>query len=224
LFSVLLSLTSLHAQQGTGFDSSLGNWISTTTFTWSDNGNMLGTIRFFPDGRATASWSGMPHYWTLDNSGALIVSAGGTQYVTRLVWDAAMGTYTGTRDRTSQVQDGVRCLVRPASMPPSIATGGTGSLTDDLRAWLCRTEFAWADNGSTIGTMRFSPDGRAFPTWSGMPHTWIVDAAGNLVVSAGGTQYVTRLRYDFASGSLFGARDGSSQVQDGVKTTLRVQR
>jgi len=73
----------------------------------------LGTIRFTADGKAPVTWSDV-HAWRIDANGDLIISAAGTTWVTRFVYDAAAGSFAGTRDKTSQVQDGVKAVLKPA--------------------------------------------------------------------------------------------------------------
>ncbi|MBF0397436.1 MAG: hypothetical protein HQK78_11730, partial [Desulfobacterales bacterium] len=78
-----------------------------TTYQWSDNGQVLGTIVFNPDGSANATWSSNIHYWKFDSNGDLIISAMGTTYITRLKRLPNSNNFSGERDKTSQVQDGV---------------------------------------------------------------------------------------------------------------------
>ncbi len=84
-----------------------------TTYQWSDNGQVLGTIVFNPDGSANATWSGNIHYWKFDSNGDLIISAMGTTYITRLKRLPTSNNFSGERDKTSQVQDGVKTLITP---------------------------------------------------------------------------------------------------------------
>ena len=85
-----------------------------TTFIWNDNGRDLGTINFLRDGRAQVTWINVPHAWRTDSNGDVMVYGGGTRWVIRLTYDQNTCTFRGTRDRTSQTQDGVRTVVRPS--------------------------------------------------------------------------------------------------------------
>ena len=98
---------------GSGAATDLRTRLLQTTYTWSDGDNSLGTVSFAADGVARPSWSRMPHVWRLDPGGALVISAGGTTFVTRLTYNPDDGSFNGVRDRTSQVQDGVRSMMRP---------------------------------------------------------------------------------------------------------------
>ncbi len=82
-------------------------------YSWSDNGNNIGTIVFASDGTARASWSGDIHYWKIESDGELVVHARGQTYVVRLRADREEGTLVGERDRASQVRNGVRIVLRP---------------------------------------------------------------------------------------------------------------
>lgn len=108
-------------------------------------------------------------------------------------------------------------MENPGTPPPRQPAG-------DMRTLLLTTTFDWIDNGSRLGTITFSADGRAVPTWSGMAHTWRIDPNGELMVYADGTRYVVRLRYDPRGPSFSGARDRTSQTQDGVQTVMRPAR
>jgi hypothetical protein len=85
------------------------------TFEQFDNGNKIGTVTFFSDGTAKHTYSNLPHSWKIEANGDLMIYAGGTLYVARLKFDAATGTFSGARDRTSQTQDGVRTVLRPVN-------------------------------------------------------------------------------------------------------------
>ncbi len=202
----------------------LSAWISSTPFTWSDNGNVLGTITFAGDGQGKASWSGDIHYWKVEPNGDLVVSAMGTQYVTRFAYDVSAGSFAGIRDKSSQVQDGVRAVLKPkATLDSFQPKAGTG-IIDRLKAWLAGSRFTWADNGNDLGMIVFSPDGTGKASWSGEIHYWKVEPNGDLVVSAMGKTYVTRFVFDFTAGGFNGSRDPASQVQDGVRAVLRALR
>src|SRR5262245_5707383 len=74
---------------------------------WIDNGRSLGFITFAANGTAKATWIGVPQAWRFEGSD-LLVLANGTQWVTRLRFDPGSSSFHGTRDRSSQTQDGVR--------------------------------------------------------------------------------------------------------------------
>jgi len=84
-----------------------------TTFEWLDNGRSLGAVNFLRDGRAQVTWINVPHVWRTDSNGDLMVYGDGTRWVIRLRFDPAACAFSGTRDRTSQTQDGVQTVVRP---------------------------------------------------------------------------------------------------------------
>ena len=84
-----------------------------TTFEWVDNGQPLGTINFYRDGSTRVTWINVPHVWRTDSNGDLMVYGGGTRWVVRLRFDPSTCTFRGTRDSTSQTQDGVQTVVRP---------------------------------------------------------------------------------------------------------------
>jgi hypothetical protein len=104
-------------------------------------------------------------------------------------------------------------IAMPVTPPVSAAAG--------YRDLLLSGPFEWVDNGQSIGTITFAADGSAKPTWSPPNQAWSTDVNGDLLVHADGTRWVTRLRYDPASGSFSGARDATSMTQDGVQTLLR---
>lgn len=85
-----------------------------TTFIWNDNGRDLGSINFLRDGRAQVTWINLPHVWRTDSNGDLMVYGDGTRWVIRLKYDQTTCTFRGTRDRTSQTQDGVQTVIRPS--------------------------------------------------------------------------------------------------------------
>lgn len=83
-----------------------------TTFEQWDNGRSLGTINFYRDGTARASWFGS-EAWRTDSNGDLLMYADGTRWVIRLRYDPNTCSFKGGRDRTSQTQDGVHTEIRP---------------------------------------------------------------------------------------------------------------
>jgi uncharacterized caspase-like protein len=89
---------------------STANLLLTHTFEWIDNGTRIGKITFTPDGLARDTWSPLPNTWKIDTNGDLII----TNYaavVTRLTFDGT-AAFSGRRDPTSTVQDGVQTLLR----------------------------------------------------------------------------------------------------------------
>jgi uncharacterized caspase-like protein len=89
-----------------GGAGSTANLLLTHTFEWIDNGNRIGTITFMPDGLARDTWSPVPNTWRIDTNGDLII----TNFafcVTRLTFDGK-ATFSGRRDPTSKIQDGVQ--------------------------------------------------------------------------------------------------------------------
>ncbi len=220
----ILFLPALMYAQSRAVPAELSAWISSTPFTWSDNENTLGTITFSADGQGKATWSGDTHFWKVESNGDLMVSAMGTQYVTRFVYDATAGSFAGARDKSSQVQDGVRTMLKPKVSLDSFQPKAGMNIIDRLKAWLAGSRFTWADNGNDLGMIAFALDGAGKASWSGETHYWKVEPNGDLVVSAMGTQYVTRFIYDFSTGGFNGRRDAASQVQDGVRATLKAIR
>lgn len=91
----------------------------------------------------------------------------------------------------------------------------------DFRSFLLNNTFEWIDNGTKIGTITFFRDGSTKPTWINIPHTWSIDSNGDLMVYGGGKRFVIRLRFDPATNTFSGARDRTSQTQDGVSTFMR---
>jgi hypothetical protein len=85
-----------------------------TAWTWIDNGTPIGTMTFFADGNASATWINVSQVWRIDPNGDLMLYADGTRWVVRLTFDPATRTFSGRRDATSQVQDGVLTVLRPA--------------------------------------------------------------------------------------------------------------
>lgn len=223
---IIVSFTNpaISSAQNKASPSELSEWIARTSFTWSDNGNVLGTIVFAANGQGKASWSGDIHYWRVDAHGDLIVSANGTQYVTRFIYESSAGLFTGSREASSQVQDGVRAVLMPASPLQKFEQETFISIVDRLKVWILNSSFSWSDNGSTLGTIFFYADGSGKASWSSDIHYWKVDANGDLVVSAMGRSYVTRFILDFSTGSFIGLRDESSLVQDGVQASLKALR
>jgi hypothetical protein len=98
-------------------DAELAVLLLGTSFEWVANGSPIGTIRFRSDGSARASWSDVPHTWSLDGSD-LVVSADGTRWVSRLTFDPASSSFSGPRDVTSLSQDGMQTVLRPAPATP----------------------------------------------------------------------------------------------------------
>lgn len=177
--------------------------------------------------------------------------AGGTAPTTSPLWDQWFDEEIRYNSRTGETvcllngKERLRLMARPLTQPKlklmlhpygwntghfvrirnltiSTVPGKSGpEPSSDLRSRLLRTTYSWADNGSVLGTIVFSPDGSARATWSGETHYWKLEGADQLMISAMGTTYVVRLTYSPGDGSFSGARDRTSQVQDGVKTVLR---
>jgi len=84
-----------------------------TSFEWIENDRSLGTTNFYRDGSTRLTWINVPHIWRTDSNGDLMVYGDGTRWVTRLKFDPTTCTFRGTRDRTSQTQDGVQTVMRP---------------------------------------------------------------------------------------------------------------
>lgn len=106
-------------------------------------------------------------------------------------------------------------MERPGARQP----GGSCSTPDFFN-----TTFVWNDNGRDLGTIKFHRDGRAEVTWINVTHTWRTDRNGDLMVYADGTRWVIRLRFDTNTCTFKGARDSTSQTQDGVQTVIRPSR
>ena len=87
------------------------NFLVNTTFTCADNGRTIGTITFTTDGVAHHSWSDLHSTWKLEANNDLLVLTNGTQYVARLKWNSASQSFSGERDVTSQIQDGVKTVM-----------------------------------------------------------------------------------------------------------------
>ena len=94
-------------------------------------------------------------------------------------------------------------------------------VSTDFRNLLVSTPFEWIDNGRSIGTITFAPDGTGRATWINVSQAWRVDPNGNLMIYADGTRWVVRMIFDSATNSFSGARDVTSQTQDGVQTLMR---
>lgn len=94
----------------------LPSLLVSAAWTWIDNGNGIGTITFYANGTASASWVGVLQQWLIDANGDLIVygDVSGARFVTRLTYNPAAGTFHGSRDATSQVHDGVTSELRRA--------------------------------------------------------------------------------------------------------------
>ncbi len=88
------------------------NFLVNTTFTWTDNGRTIGTITFTTDGVAHHTWSDLPSIWKLEANNDLLVLTNGTQYVVRLKWNSTSKFFSGERDVTSQIQDGVKTVMK----------------------------------------------------------------------------------------------------------------
>ncbi|MCK4662028.1 MAG: OmpA family protein [Bacteroidales bacterium] len=99
--------------------------------------------------------------------------------------------------------------------------GSKGYAQESPENFLVNTTFTWNDNGRTIGTITFTTDGIAHPTWTDLPNIWKLEANNDLLVFTNGTQYVARLKWYSASQSFSGERDVTSQIQDGVKTVMK---
>jgi hypothetical protein len=109
------------------------NFLFSAPFEWIDNGRSLGTIAFMSDGSARATWIDVPQRWAVDPNGDLMIHVDGTRWVVRLRFDPVTGTFGGTRDVTSQTQDGVQTVMRAAS-PTQGEAGGTGASAIQLFA------------------------------------------------------------------------------------------
>ncbi|MCK4663743.1 MAG: hypothetical protein KAT68_12805, partial [Bacteroidales bacterium] len=192
---ILLFTISLFFMMGSkGYaQESLENFLVNTTFTWIDNGKTLGTTTFTTDGIAHPTWSDLHHTWKLEANNDLLVSANGTQYVARLKWNSTSKSFSGERDVTSQIQDGVKTVMKEVEESPE--------------NFLVNTTFTWIDNGKTLGTTTFTTDGVAHPTWTTLPNIWKLEANNDLLIFTNGTQYVARLKWNSASQSFSGERD-----------------
>lgn len=83
-----------------------------TAFEWIDNGRSLGVINFFREGTARQTWlTGASVTWRTDANGDLLINTNGTTWVTRLKYDPTTCAFRGTRDGTSQTQDGVQSVL-----------------------------------------------------------------------------------------------------------------
>jgi hypothetical protein len=85
-----------------------------TAWSWIDSGNTLGTMTFYANGTASATWINVSQQWRIDANGDLMVYADGTRWVTRLRYDPDAGKFRGSRDATSQTQDGITTELQPA--------------------------------------------------------------------------------------------------------------
>jgi hypothetical protein len=112
-----------------------------------------------------------------------------------------------------------QCLQAQMERPGVSRCGGSCQPPDFLN-----TTFEWLDNGGSLGTINFYRDGTTRVTWINVPHVWRTDSNGDLMVYGGGTRWVVRLRYDATTCTFRGARDRTSQTQDGVNTELRPYR
>jgi len=177
------------------------------SFTWNDNGKYLGTISFSADGFAHPSWSNLIHKWQLIENDFLLVSANGTQYVAKLKYNKDANIFYGGRDVTSKVQDGAFTVIKIDEKLSKII--------------LNNTVFTWKDNGKYLGTISFSADGFAHPSWSNITHKWqLTEDDHVLLVLANGNQYVSRLRWNNVTQCFEGNRDKTSKIQDGVYTIM----
>ena len=113
-----------------------------------------------------------------------------------------------------------RFYFKPSPLAPGVTgTAGPLSGSGSTANLLLMHTFEWIDNGTRIGTITFTPDGRARDTWSPLPNTWKIDTNGDLII----TNYaavVTRLTF-VGTAAFSGRRDPTSTVQDGVQTLLR---
>jgi hypothetical protein len=105
---------------------------------------------------------------------------------------------------------------------------GTGNVTPpvsagvDFRNLLLSWNWQWSDRESGFsGSLFFTSDGVAHPNWTGDPMRWYVDRNGDLMVAQSGDHFVVRLTFDPQSNTFNGARDTSSQVQDGQHTQMK---
>ena len=183
------------------------DYLINSIFTWTDNGNYLGTITFTSDSIAHPTWTDLPNKWKLEPNNDLLVLTNGTQYVARLKWDSATQTYSGGRDVSSQTQDGVFTVM-----------GKAKKISKDF---LFNAIFTWTDNGNYLGTITFTADGIAHPIWTDLPNKWKLEPNNDLLILTNGTQYVARLKWDNATQTYRGGRDVSSQTQDGVFTVMK---
>ncbi len=85
------------------------------------------------------------------------------------------------------------------------------------------TEFVWIDEnvGKELGTITFSSDGNAYPSWSRVRNTWKIDDNKNLVVYTDGYLYVTRFKLNKTKKFFNGSRDRKNNRKDGVISILK---
>ena len=91
----------------------LRSFLLDTDFDWIDNGRLLGTITFHADGTAAQNWINVEHTWKFDAGQDLVIHSDGTRWVTRLKYRVETRSFEGTRDKTSQVQDNIRTVLKP---------------------------------------------------------------------------------------------------------------
>jgi hypothetical protein len=92
------------------------NLLLTWNWQWQDLGQgCCGAISFTSDGVAHPTWTGESLRWYVATNGDLIVTQGGTHYVVRFRFRPESSLFEGTRDQTSQIQDGIQTQLKPSS-------------------------------------------------------------------------------------------------------------